>query len=79
MPVKFTESNSGDTLMSTNPVLTTEEMRRIVAVSGFCFRMHGFALQEEEGFLPDKGRSCFTSGANAAIFRRHADNCGNHH
>ncbi len=105
MPVNLLNPIPG-TPYEHNPVLTTEEMRRIVAVFRFLLPDAWIRLAGGRGLLPDKGRSCFTSGANAAIsgdmlttagitierdmqmlyirgkccnFRRHADNCGNHH
>ena len=42
-------------------------MRRIVAVYRFILPDASIRLAGGRGQLPDKGRSCFTSGANAAI------------
>ena len=42
-------------------------MRRIVAVFRFLLPDAWIRLAGGRGLLPDKGRSCFTSGANAAI------------
>ncbi len=47
--------------------LTQEEMQRIVAVYRFILPAASIRLAGGRGLLPDKGRSCFTSGANAAI------------
>ncbi len=47
--------------------LTQEEMRRIVAVYRFILPSASIRLAGGRGLLPDKGKSCFTSGANAAI------------
>ena len=47
--------------------LTAEEMRRIVAVYRFILPVASIRLAGGRGLLPDKGKSCFTSGANAAI------------
>lgn len=50
-----------------NPRLTEEDMRRIVAVYRFILPDASIRLAGGRGLLEDKGRSCFTSGANAAI------------
>lgn len=50
-----------------NKKLTTEEMRRIVAVYRFLLPDAYIRLAGGRGLLPDKGKSCFQSGANAAI------------
>lgn len=50
-----------------NPVLTEEEMRRIVAVYRFILPSASVRLAGGRGLLPDKGAACFTSGANAGI------------
>lgn len=47
--------------------LTVDEMRRIVAVYRFILPSASIRLAGGRGLLPDKGKSCFTSGANAAI------------
>ena len=47
--------------------LTEEEMRRIVAVYRFILPSASIRLAGGRGLLEDKGRSCFMSGANAAI------------
>ncbi len=49
------------------PVLTNDEMRRIVAVFRFLVPNASIRLAGGRGLLPDLGRSCFMSGANAAI------------
>ncbi|MBR5627312.1 MAG: biotin synthase BioB [Thermoguttaceae bacterium] len=49
------------------PKLTVEQMRRIVAIYRFILPDAAVRLAGGRGLLPDKGRSCFTSGANAAI------------
>ena len=49
------------------PRLTEEEARRIVAVYRFILPRASIRLAGGRGLLPDKGRSCFQSGANAAI------------
>lgn len=50
-----------------NEKLTEEDMRRIVAVYRFILPKASIRLAGGRGLLPDKGKSCFTSGANAAI------------
>ena len=50
-----------------NERLTQEDMRRIVAVYRFILPGAAIRLAGGRGLLADKGRSCFTSGANAAI------------
>lgn len=47
--------------------LTNEEMCRIVAVFRFLVPDASIRLAGGRGLLPDKGRACFQSGANAAI------------
>ena len=47
--------------------LSTEEMRRIVAVYRFILPTASIRLAGGRGLLGDKGESCFVSGANAAI------------
>ncbi|MGI6069731.1 MAG: biotin synthase BioB [Blautia sp.] len=49
------------------PVLTEEEMRRIVAVYRFLLPKASIRLAGGRGLLPDLGKTCFCSGANAAI------------
>ncbi|MDD6211982.1 MAG: biotin synthase BioB [Clostridiales bacterium] len=49
------------------PVLSEDEMRRIVAVFRFLVPDASIRLAGGRGLLSDKGRSCFCSGANAAI------------
>ncbi len=55
------------TPLEKNEVLTEEDMRRIVAVYRFILPKASIRLAGGRGLLPDKGKSCFTSGANAAI------------
>lgn len=55
------------TPMEGNRRLSQEEMRRIVAVYRFLLPHAFIRLAGGRGLLPDKGRSCFLSGANAAI------------
>lgn len=48
-------------------VLREADMRRIVAVYRFLLPEASIRLAGGRGLLPDQGRSCFQSGANAAI------------
>jgi len=50
-----------------NESLTDDDMRRIVAVYRFILPSAFIRLAGGRGLLPDKGRGCFASGANAAI------------
>ena len=50
-----------------NPRLTNEDMRSIVAIYRFLVPNASIRLAGGRGLLPDKGRTCFLSGANAAI------------
>lgn len=50
-----------------NQKLTGADMRRIVAVYRFILPDASIRLAGGRGLLPDKGRACFQSGANAAI------------
>lgn len=50
-----------------NKKLTDEDMRRIVAVYRFILPTASIRLAGGRGLLPDKGKGCFVSGANAAI------------
>ncbi len=50
-----------------NEKLTAEDMCRIVAVYRFLLPDASIRLAGGRGLLPDKGKSCFRSGANAAI------------
>lgn len=50
-----------------NRRLSQEEMQRIVAVYRFLLPNAFIRLAGGRGLLPDKGRGCFLSGANAAI------------
>ena len=50
-----------------NEKLTNEDMRRIVAVYRFILPSASIRLAGGRGLLPDKGKGCFISGANAAI------------
>ena len=55
------------TPFANNPRLTADDLRRIVAVYRFILPDAAIRLAGGRGLLPDKGRSCFLSGANAAI------------
>ena len=50
-----------------NPVLTNDEVRRIVAVFRFIIPDASIRLAGGRGLLGDKGEGCFAGGANAAI------------
>lgn len=50
-----------------NERLTPDDLRRIVAVFRFLVPDASIRLAGGRGLLPDKGRACFLSGANAAI------------
>lgn len=50
-----------------NKVLTNDEMCRIVAIFRFIIPDGFIRLAGGRGLLPDKGKKCFMSGANAAI------------
>ena len=50
-----------------NQKLTEKDMRRIVAVYRFILPSASIRLAGGRGLLSDKGKSCFTSGANAVI------------
>ena len=55
------------TPLENNERLTEEDMCRIVAVYRFILPKAFIRLAGGRGLLPDKGKSCFISGANAAI------------
>lgn len=50
-----------------NKKLTVDEMRQIVAIFRFLIPDGAIRLAGGRGLMPDKGRACFQSGANAAI------------
>ena len=50
-----------------NPVLTEEELRRVVAIFRFLIPDGNIRLAGGRGLLADKGQRCFRSGSNAAI------------
>lgn len=66
MPVNILNPIPG-TPYEKNPILTESEIRRMVAVFRFLLPDVWIRLAGGRGLLPDKGRSCFISGANAAI------------
>ena len=55
------------TPLAQNEKLQEAEMRRIAAVYRFILPDASIRLAGGRGLLPDKGKSCFQSGANAAI------------
>lgn len=66
IPVNMLNPISG-TPFENNERLTPEDMQRIVAVYRFILPQASIRLAGGRGLMPDKGKSCFTSGANAAI------------
>lgn len=66
VPVNMLNAIPG-TPFANNKRLTNEDMRRIVAVYRFILPKASIRLAGGRGLLPDKGKSCFTSGANAVI------------
>lgn len=66
MPVNMLNPIPG-TPLENAPRLTNDDMRRIVAVFRFLLPDASIRLAGGRGLLEDKGRGCFTSGANAAI------------
>lgn len=50
-----------------NKILNEEDMRRIIAIYRFILPTASIRLAGGRGLLSDKGKSCFLSGANAAI------------
>lgn len=66
VPINLLNPIAG-TPFENNKKLTEEDMRRIVAVYRFILPDAFIRLAGGRGLLPDKGKSCFLSGANAAI------------
>lgn len=66
IPVNMLNAIKG-TPYENNERLTTDDMRRIVAIFRFIIPNGAIRLAGGRGLLPDKGKACFTSGANAAI------------
>ncbi len=56
-----------NTPFENNRILTQEEMQRIIAIFRFVIPDGFIRLAGGRGIMKDKGRSLFTSGANAAI------------
>lgn len=55
------------TPLEKNVVLSPDELRRTIAIFRFILSNAAIRLAGGRGLLPDKGRACFSSGANAAI------------
>lgn len=66
IPVNMLNAIEG-TPFEGNVRLTQDELRRIVAVYRFILPGASIRLAGGRGLLADKGKSCFMSGANAAI------------
>ena len=66
VPVNMLNAIPG-TPFEKNPPLVSDDMRRIAAVYRFILPRVSIRLAGGRGLLPDKGKSCFVSGANAAI------------
>lgn len=66
VPINLLNPIAG-TPFENNKKLTEEDMRRIAAVYRFILPDAFIRLAGGRGLLPDKGKSCFLSGANAAI------------
>lgn len=66
VPVNMLNPIAG-TPLENQRVLTTEEMRRIVAIYRFILPEASIRLAGGRGLMEDKGVKCFQSGANAAI------------
>lgn len=66
VPVNMLNAIPG-TPYENEPPLTTDEMRRIVAVYRFLLPDAFIRLAGGRGLMEDKGRGCMESGANAAI------------
>lgn len=66
VPVNMLNAIPG-TPLAQNKRLTTEDMRRIVAVYRFILPDAFIRLAGGRGLMADKGAGCFLSGANAAI------------
>lgn len=66
IPINMLNPISG-TPYGNNPMLTIEEMCRIVAIFRFIIPDGFIRLAGGRGLLPDQGKKCFQSGANAAI------------
>ena len=66
VPVNFLNPIPG-TPLAHHPKLSAEDLCRAVAVFRFLLPDAAIRLAGGRGLLPDKGRRCFCSGANAAI------------
>ncbi len=55
------------TPFANNKKLSVDDVRRIIAVYRFILPHAAIRLSGGRGLMPDKGESCFISGANAAI------------
>lgn len=66
IPINILNPIKGTPLEDVTP-LSTEEVRRIVALYRFILPDNMLRLAGGRGLLPDKGKSVFRSGANAAI------------
>ena len=55
------------TPFANNKKLSVDDLRRIIAVYRFILPHAAIRLSGGRGLMPDKGESCFISGANAAI------------
>lgn len=66
IPVNFLNPIPGTPYAGNTP-LTRDEARRCVAIFRFIIPEGSIRLAGGRGLLGDKGESCFTSGANAAI------------
>lgn len=66
VPVNMLNAIAG-TPYENQPCLTTDEMRRIVAIYRFLLPDAFIRLAGGRGLMEDKGRGCMEAGANAAI------------
>ncbi len=66
IPINMLNPISG-TPYAENPMLTMDDMKRIVAVYRFILPQASIRLAGGRGLMEDKGEGCFRSGANAAI------------
>jgi biotin synthase len=66
VPVNILNPIKG-TPLEHQPVLSNDELRRIIAIYRFIMPHSFLRLAGGRGLLPDKGRSAFLSGANATI------------
>ena len=66
VPINMLNAISG-TPFENNKKLTTDDMRRIVAIYRLILPDASIRLAGGRGLLEDKGKSCFKSGANSAI------------